>query len=294
VVFDIGESSPQSRRTSSRSKDLRAMLIGRPALLRALAAALALGTERRAFAGERSTAQSVGIDRGSLLADPRDLGAANGIVWGGRDRCDPTDPTCTAGGVRSSLEVQPEPPTPDGLQATDRILLSFSIAGESAGDVIFSLWGSAAPTAVATLVRLSKGTMANDRTEDPAGLERSFALRVVRDKAIVLGGLRQRGGSTILMAGKTRPVRVPVAPPSWKDTNGLSNDAAGVLSMRKGGESFEFTITPRANPALDKEWLVVGKVESGMDVLERINILPTNNYDRSPLAAVAVQAATVL
>ena len=49
----------------------------------------------------------------------------------------------------------------------------------------------------------------------------------------------------------------------------------------------QFTLTPRANMALDRENLVIGKVldADGMELLARLNSLPVNNYDGGPIRA---------
>ena len=83
-------------------------------------------------------------------------------------------------------------------------------------------------------------------------------------------------------------------PPTADGPNGVAHDAAGLLSVRRGGGSFEFTLTPRPNARLDAENLVIGQVLGGMEVLERINTLPTNNYDRAPLATVKLDTVAVL
>ena len=46
------------------------------------------------------------------------------------------------------------------------------------------------------------------------------------------------------------------------DKNSLSHDGPGVLSMRRGGGAFEFSLTSRAAPALDSSWIVIGQVRS--------------------------------
>ena len=60
--------------------------------------------------------------------------------------------------------------------------------------------------------------------------------------------------------------------------------------------SFEFMLTPAANAKLDKEWLVIGQVmePEGMQVLARLNSLPTNNYDQTPIVLVKVERAVPL
>lgn len=96
--------------------------------------------------------------------------------------------------------------------------------------------------------------------------------------------------------GQTRPVLVPVAPPTNADANEVRHDAAGLISVRRGGGSFAFTLTPRPNPDLDRDYIVIGQVISaqGMKLLERLNGLATNNYNRNALAKVVIERARVL
>ena len=300
-------------------------------------------------ASERVTAQSVGIDVGSPLFDPRDpFGAEKGIVWGGRDRCDPTDAACQQGGVLDTTTVQPKPATPPAFEVSDRVKFTVSIAGEAAGEIVLGLYRSAAPQSVDTFVQLARGTLATAPGDAPASYERSVAKRVSRDQEVVLGVLKKQGGQTMLISGQTRPKIVPVAAPLVDDANALSHDAAGLVSMRKGGGSFEFSISTRASPTLDKvaytwsgwnsglavclvrvhnamictvpalllpalplpacsdglhsfepsygqqELLVIGQVLEGMELVERLNTLPTNNYNSGPMATVRMERISVL
>lgn len=241
-----------------------------------------------AWAGDRITAQSVGIDQ-------KPLGDFS-IVWGGNKRCDPTDTGCGQGGrsdAESVAQVQPLPNL-SNVKVTDRVSLEVSVSSQSEGTLVIGLFREEAPNAVDTFVRLCAGTLKNEPEEEPAGLARSTAARVIRDRALVLGSLKQQGGSTQLVAGRTRPQRFPVQPPLYSDANGLSHTAAGLVSVRRGGGSFEITITPRANTDLDREWIVIGEVLDGMELLERLNVVPTNNYDRQPLVTIKVERVFIL
>lgn len=241
--------------------------------------ALALQPATRPAVADRVTAQTVGIDSDSLL----------GIVWGGRERCDPTQTTCSKGGVSAvASAVQPVPNVEQLV--TDRVALNITVSGVPAGRITLGLWRDAAPVSVDTFVRLARGTMRNEDDEEPASLIGSGTVRVQRDRAVVLGALTRPGGSTSIVPGRARPVRTPVQPPSNKDLNQLSHSTAGLLSMPRGGGSFQFTLTPRANAALDRENIVIGQVidQEGMEVLERLNALATNNYDQNALAVVKV------
>lgn len=251
----------------------------RRAVLQTLTAGLVLDP-RIARAGDRITAQTVGIDRGSPLADPRNIGAEKGVIWGGRERCDPTDAECQQGGSTAEALVQPAPQTPTGFDVSDRVRFAISIAGEQVGTLDIELWRKAAPNSVDAFVRLSRGQYTSSEGEEPASFERSVALRVQRDQFVVMGGLKKPGGSTRLIAGQTRPQRVPVQPTANDDSNTLRNDAAGLVSVRRGGGSFEFGLTTRPSASLDRDWLPIGRVARGMDLIERLNTLPTNNYVR--------------
>ena len=269
--------------------------LGRRALLDALLLPILFSDPRSALAGDRTTAQTVGIDVGSPLADPRAFGEEKGIVWGGRERCDPTDATCQQGGVDAAeSNVQPTPIAPSGLEITDQVRLTIGIANEVAGTIELGLYRSAAPASVDTFMQLARGTLISSEGDEPASYERSVALLVQRDKAITLGGLKKQGGQMVLVRGQTRPQRVPVQPPVNDDTNALTHAAAGLLSVKRGGGTFEFALTTRPNPSRDKENLVIGHVTKGMELLERMNTLPTNNYNGGPMATVRIEGVTIL
>lgn len=272
----------------------RALLCGLSALCSPL---------RPAFAGDepgpnaRVAAQSLGLTQGSLLPDPRSLGDERGLVWGGRDRCDPTASSCTQDGQLSGgLAVQPVPTLPAGVTVSDRFAFDLTVGGQPAGRLAVGLFGSVAPETVAAFAALCRGTLITSPGDEPAALERSGAVRVVRDSAVVLGAITQLGGSLRLVSGQTRPQRFPVQFPQTADTNELTHGAAGLLSMRRGGGSFEFTLTPRASPQLDKDGLVIGQLltEESMAVLARINDLAVDNYRRAPLAPVKIARVTQL
>ena len=213
------------------------------ALLPTLLGALWNGGALPALAAQdgRITAQGVGIDQKvGLLADPRALIDGDGVqplIWGGRDRCDPTDATCTAGGQVADAAVQPVPMTP--LEPSVKVAFDLSIAGQPAGRLSLGLDRSAGPSSVETFVRLCRGTLVSEPDDEPATFDSSRALKVERDKAVVLGDLTKKGGSLRLVSGRTKPLRVPVVPPSNDDTNSFSHNQPGLLSVRRGGGSFQ-------------------------------------------------------
>jgi len=236
------------------------------------------------LAAERTTAQTVGIENKETLS------GAIGIIWGGRERCDPTDPTCQAGGVEGSAADAREVPQPRAA-VTERFVMDVLISGQTVGRLTLGVYRDAAPDSCDTFSQLARGTLRSEPDDVPATLERSTAFRVLKGREVVLGALKAPSGQLKLIAGKTKPQRFSVVPPRNKDTNALSHDAAGLLSMRRGGGSFAFVLTPEANAALDKEWIVIGQIldAEGMQILARLNSLPTNNYDQSPLASVKLE-----
>jgi cyclophilin family peptidyl-prolyl cis-trans isomerase len=261
----------------------------RRAILTALAALPMPLLPLPSVADGRTVAQSVGIDNKETLS------GAVGIIWGGRERCDPTDDTCQAGGTDGAAAEALAVPQPRSA-VTDRFALDLVIAGQAAGRITLGLYRDAAPASSDTLLQLARGELRSDPDDVPATLERSNLVRVLKDREVVLGSLKVPNGQLRLMSGKTRPQRFPVVPPSNDDANDLSHDAAGLLSVRRGGGSFEFMLTPAPNAKLDKEWLVIGQIvePEGMQVLARLNSLPTNNYDQTPIVLVKVERAVPL
>jgi cyclophilin family peptidyl-prolyl cis-trans isomerase len=243
-----------------------------------------------ASAADRITAQSVGIDNKETLS------GAVGIIWGGRERCDPTDPVCTAGGVETDAAASAREVPKPRAAVTERFGMDVLIAGESVGQLKLGVYRDAAPDSCDTFSQLARGTLVSDPDDVPATLERSTAVRVLKGREVQLGALTVPNGQLRLVSGKTRPQRFSVVPPRNKDTNTLSHDAAGLLSVRRGGGSFSFLLTPDANPALDREWIVIGQVldNESMQILARLNSLPTNNYDQTPLAKMKIERVVPL
>ena len=242
-------------------------------------------------AGDRSVAQSIGIDQKSAA-----LGDLT-FVWGGAKRCDPTDPTCLQGGnelVASGAGIASVPTSSiDERQITERLSFDINIANEAVGSLALGLCRPCAPGAVDAFVKLSRGQYISAEGEDPASYERSVAVKSVRDRYFVMGALKRQGGSTQIVAGVTKPQRFPCQPPKTADPpNGISHDAAGLISVRRSGGTFEFALTTRPCPELDKDNIVIGRLLDGssMELLERLNVLPTNNYNSGPLATVQVRA----
>jgi len=91
--------------------------------------------------------------------------------------------------------------------------------------------------------------------DKPVGYRYSQAWRIVRDRRIDLGRMN----------------RVYRQAPQNEDANRLAHDAPGLVSVRRGGGEFEFTVAPGPNAELDATNIVIGRVLDGMDMVERLN-----------------------
>ena len=68
-------------------------------------------------------------------------------------------------------------------------------------------------------------------------------------------------------------MRVPPVTPST-EAAALPHDAAGLLSVRRGGGIFDFGLTTGPTPEYDAEYAVIGRVLEGMESLAELDALP--------------------
>ena len=184
-------------------------------------------------------------------------------------------------------------PAVDGPPAiTKKISLGIAIGTGEPQFLTVGLYGDAAPASTALFANLCTASLpgAPDLT-----YRNSQATRVERDKLIVLG--RLSAGSAQAVSRRlddTGYIRQELVDKAEQYTNGDSNelrhDRAGLLSLRKGGGSFEFVLSPAANRALDADYIVAGEVLNGLDVVAAMNAVPTktpNAVLNAPYAAAA-------
>lgn len=162
---------------------------------------------------------------------------------------------------------------------TSKVYLDISIARGPAERITLGVFGDDAPAASKFFLSVCKGDYGDGVSYDGAQVS-----RIELDKRIDVGKLA-KGGSQKQETwmdgmGKVRIRSVSLASKSThRDVNNFLNDESGVLSVKKGGGSFDFTISPKPNPSLDSENVVIGKVISGMNVVDEINKVPTSKED---------------
>ena len=151
----------------------------------------------------------------------------------------------------------------------------------SAGDIVVELDAAKAPKSVANFVQYVK-----------AGHYTNTVFHRVIDSFMVQGG-----GMTADLAEK--PTRAPIA---LEAGNGLSN-LRGTLAMARTGvpdsATAQFFINVVDNPRLDTAgggYAVFGKVVEGMDVVDKIRMVPVGNkgpYQNVPVTPVVIKQATL-
>ena len=163
-------------------------------------------------------------------------------------------------------------------QITSRARFDIAIGDLPPRPLLIGLYGDAAPKSVKLFEGLCSGTL------NVPGLEYTGATisRIERGR-IIIGG-SPSGGATRTVersldsTGYVRTEMLNRADAFTNDdTNSLSHDRAGLLSMRKGGGAFEFGLSPAPNLMLDEDRLVVGEAigEESMRLIAELNDLPT-------------------
>lgn len=161
------------------------------------------------------------------------------------------------------------------------------------------LFGNDAPQSVAAFLATARGAL-SAKCKEPIGVEDELMARgklakkgtykscvAVEDEPVTYAysqvwsiqrGRRVDAGA---LQGKFALREAPITPPA--EGAGLAHDAAGLLSVRRGGGVFDFGITTAPGTADDDEvYVVIGRVLEGLDVVAQLD------------AATVVRAADVL
>lgn len=164
-------------------------------------------------------------------------------------------------------------------KVTSEVYLDVSVARGPVERITLGVFGDDAPAASKFFLSICKGDYGEGVSYDGAQVS-----RIQADKRIDVGKLAKGGNKKqetwMDNMGKVRIRSVSLASKAThNDRNDLLHDVPGVLSVKKGGGTFDFTIAPQLNPALDGENVVIGKVLRGMDVVDKINKIPVSKED---------------
>jgi len=165
----------------------------------------------------------------------------------------------------------------------------YAIIKTNMGDMTCKLYFEQAPVTVASFVGLAEGTIefTDPKTKSPAKRPYFNGLifhRIIKDFMI-------QGGD---------PLGNGTGGPGYQFPNEivatLKHDSAGVLSMANAGpdtNGSQFFITLKEQPRLDGSYSVFGKVIDGLDVLNKIGSVKTDQRDK-PLTDVVINEIKIM
>lgn len=261
----------------------------------------ALAVEQAVGAAEKACREA-----GNCL-EKGDWDAAVGWSWGGKDRCDATDPKCGPNGV-----LLDDVPTGESIptvpaRVTHQVDLVVTIGKGEVGTLKLGLFGEATPQSVQQLLDFMSpsGLITTSRllldegfgsVTQGVSLQRGGLLTGIVPSQRLQFGLPSQAASYARSVGSSRAPDnfLPQPRPREQLTFEKSvrpHDCAGLLSIPGGGLGFgssgkedeafsnAFQITASAVPGMDKEGRkVIGQVldEPSMAFLARLAKLPTN------------------
>lgn len=171
-----------------------------------------------------------------------------------------------------------------------RLRIAVGANDQSARKLTIGLFDDLAPASVRTF----KG-LCDDTLLPGASYRGATVSRVERDKLILANipyGGSQDVERSIDSTGYVRSVlRNRADEYRNSDANDLMHDRPGMVSMQAGGGDFRFAIAPTANPALDKQRVVIGQILlndlDSSELLREINEIPV----RQPKAETSLYLA---
>lgn len=171
---------------------------------------------------------------------------------------------------RRSAWPHKSPPIPEGRACISHICIFFDVtfSGEFAGRIIFLLYDEKAPKTVENFRALATG----ERGMNEKGIKlhyRNTTFHRVVHGLLVFGGDIMRG-----KGGKEGEVASIYGGHFETERRGDKFDQRGLLAMDSMGPDKQgsvFFITVDAIPEIDGQYVVLGEVIEGMEVVERIN-----------------------
>jgi cyclophilin family peptidyl-prolyl cis-trans isomerase len=168
------------------------------------------------------------------------------------------------------------------IPASDVCYLDFAIDGKAVGRVLIELYGSVAPRTVANFKELALGSKG-------FGYAGSGVFRVVEGFTVQMGDVVNNDGSS----GKS------IYGDSFEKENfRVRHSIPGMVSMINGrnGPDSRFLIDTRPDGSgyLDDKYVGFGRVVDGMDVIRRIERLPTKGTKNPPRSKVVITASGVV
>uniref|UniRef100_A0A6U3SUP4 PPIase cyclophilin-type domain-containing protein n=1 Tax=Ditylum brightwellii TaxID=49249 RepID=A0A6U3SUP4_9STRA len=225
---------------------------------------------------------------------------AVGWTWGGKDRCDATDPLCGADGKLRDAPLAGEavPRLPEGVEITNVVTIDLSIGkkttGGETGTINLGLYGSACPASVQQMLDFcTKGILTSSKLmleegygviSAPVKLTEGGGITMLYPNKRLDFGIASQSVSYAKMKrlNKAGEDFVPQTRPTSKEVDVISkepvvrkHDVAGLLSIPSNGIGYggsgldsddeaygsSFQITAAAVPGMDNEKRrVIGQV----------------------------------
>jgi len=166
-----------------------------------------------------------------------------------------------------------------------RCFFDITIGGEPAGRIVFELFTDTTPKTAENFRALCTGEKGDGSSGKPLHYKGSIFHRCIKS-FMLQGGDFTRGDGT---GGES------IYGEKFEDENFLCNhEGPGLLSMANAGPNTNgsqfFIITnPAGTPHLNGKHVVFGRVVEGMDVVKKIEALPTNSSDKPDSEVVIAQ-----
>lgn len=157
---------------------------------------------------------------------------------------------------------------PSNARVTDKVFFDISIAGVPAGTLSMGVFGDQAPVTVGNFLKVLNGQ------GQSASYMYSSVWRVLAGSCIDMGRVGGGGGKQLkreINESGVMRIKTENAADWTRNTevNGLKHAEPFLLTMVRGGGTFEFSVTTAPVPALDRDHVVFGRLLMKPDEKER-------------------------